>query len=67
MFLVPSQIVLMEEIQKIDISVFIVNMTVQVNCKLGGAPWFVEIDIEVLLIDKLNAFCVILFNDIFRI
>jgi len=49
LFLVPSQVVLLKNLQKNDKSVC-TKIAIQINCKLGGAPWRVSIPESVLLI-----------------
>ncbi|XP_029341152.1 piwi-like protein Siwi [Acyrthosiphon pisum] len=39
---VPSQVVLLKNVQKNDLSIC-TKIAIQINCKLGGAPWLVTI------------------------
>jgi len=49
LFLVLSQVVLSKQVVKSDKSVC-TKIAIQINCKLGGAPWRVVIPEPVLLI-----------------
>jgi len=49
LFLVPSQVVLLKNVQKNNMSVC-TKIAIQINCKLGGVPWRVVISEPVCLI-----------------
>lgn len=44
----PSQVVLLKNVQKNNLSLC-TKIAIQVNCKIGGAPWHVSIPKKVLL------------------
>jgi len=46
-FSVPSQIVLLKTVQKNNLSIC-TKIAIQINCKLGGAPWLVNIPKKVI-------------------
>jgi len=47
LFSVPSQVVLLKNVQKNNFSIC-TKIAVQINCKLGGAPWLVTIPKKVI-------------------
>lgn len=49
LFSVPSQVVLLKNVQKNNLSVC-TKIAIQINCKLGGAPWLVTIPKKVIVI-----------------
>lgn len=50
-FKVPSQVVLLKNVQKNNLSVC-TKIAIQINCKIGGAPWMVTIPKKVRLVFK---------------
>lgn len=44
----PSQVVLLKNVQKNNLSVC-TKIAIQLNCKIGGAPWLVTIPKKVKL------------------
>jgi len=48
LFSVPSQVVLLKNVQKNNMSVC-TKIAIQINCKLGGAPWLVTIPKKVII------------------
>jgi len=60
LFLVPSQVVLLKNINNSNNMSVCTKIAIQINCKLGGAPWRVVIPEPVWLI--LNYKFVLLVN-----
>jgi len=50
-FPVPSQVVLLKNVQKNNLSVC-TKIAIQINCKLGGAPWLVTIPKKVIVFEQ---------------
>jgi len=46
---IPSQVVLLKTVTKLNMSIC-TKIAIQINCKLGGAPWFVEIPKDNMMI-----------------
>jgi aubergine-like protein len=44
---VPTQLILRKTLMNKNITSVASKVAVQINCKLGGAPWTVEIPLEV--------------------
>jgi aubergine-like protein len=46
---VPTQVILYKNIIRDNVKSVATKVAVQINCKLGGAPWTVDIPIKVRL------------------
>ncbi|KAL5239075.1 hypothetical protein ACI65C_006486 [Semiaphis heraclei] len=62
---VPSQVVLLKNVQKNNLSIC-TKIAIQINCKLGGAPWLVTIPKKVIVFEYFSSSTVFTYNNIFQ-
>ncbi|KAL5239162.1 hypothetical protein ACI65C_006572 [Semiaphis heraclei] len=62
---VPSQVVLLKNVQKNNLSIC-TKIAIQINCKLGGAPWLVTIPKKVIVFKYFSSSTVFTYNNIFQ-
>jgi len=65
LFSVPSQVVLLKNVQKNNLSVC-TKIAIQINCKIGGAPWLVTIPKKVLYNSFIKYIKALMLNVFFR-
>lgn len=51
---VPSQCILFKTITSKGVMSIATKVAIQMNCKVGGAPWGVEIPIQVVVFPAIN-------------
>lgn len=65
LFSVPSQVVLAKNLMKTNMSIC-TKIAIQINCKLGGAPWKVSIPLSVFCLIDVSFNFVVLSLDILQ-